>query len=79
MKVKPGEDDYNILCHYSCGPAFSEDIHIDDNANTTKGSLSVLGRHYGHPKYDENKDEAEAFLAGTSHFQLDEIEVYQKE
>jgi hypothetical protein len=52
----------NIVCYYSYGPSFGDDISIVGNANTTTGSLSVLGRYYGHPQYAEDTDEAEAFL-----------------
>jgi hypothetical protein len=32
-----------------------------------------------HPQYEEETSEAETFLAGSHEFQLDEIEVYEKE
>jgi hypothetical protein len=41
-------------------------------------SFSNLGDCYKHPKYALGTKKAKSFLAG-SFFQLDEIEVYQKE
>jgi hypothetical protein len=38
-----------------------------------------LGHAYSHPQYAYGTNEAETFLAGSHFFQLDEIEVYQKE
>jgi hypothetical protein len=38
-----------------------------------------LGRTYKHPQYEEGTNESETFMAGSFEFQLDEIEVYQKE
>ncbi len=40
---------------------------------------SNLGDCYKHPQYAHGTDEAQSFLAGSCYFQLDEIEVYQKE
>jgi len=37
-----------------------------------------LGYSYLHPEYGWGTNEAKTFLAGSFHFQLDEIEVYQK-
>jgi hypothetical protein len=42
-------------------------------------SYSSLGGTYKHPKYEYGTNEARTFLAGSFKFQLDEIEVYQKE
>ena len=42
-------------------------------------SVSNLGQTYRHPQYEEGTYEARTFLAGSHVFQLDEIEVYQKE
>ena len=41
-------------------------------------SHSNLGNCYKHPQYEYGTNEAETFLAGSTHFHLDEIEVYQK-
>jgi hypothetical protein len=48
-------------------------------AYRTMNSCSQLGYYYNHPKYEEETNEANSFLAGSHKFQLDEIEVYQKE
>ena len=42
-------------------------------------SRSNLGFTYKHPQYAQGTDEACTFLAGSFNFQLDEIEVYEKE
>jgi hypothetical protein len=42
-------------------------------------SRSNLGFTYSHPQYEYGTNEAQTFLAGSYQFQLDEIEVYQKE
>ncbi len=65
----------------SYGPTFVYygDIHIANNANTTMDSRSNLGHSYKNPQYAHGSDEAKSFLAGSFNFQLDEIEVYQKE
>ena len=42
-------------------------------------SYSNLGDYFKHPQYVRGTNEAKAFLAGSYTFQLDEIEVYQKE
>jgi hypothetical protein len=55
-----------------------EDIFIGNNANTTMHSHSELGSSYTHPQYAYETNEANTFLAGSHKFQLDEIEIYQK-
>jgi hypothetical protein len=55
------------------------DICIADNANTTKDSHSKLSVSFKHPAYKYGTNGAKTFLAGSFNFQLDEIEVYQKE
>ncbi len=77
MKVDPNQ--YAIRCHSSCGPIFSGGIRIANNPNTTMDSWSNLGYSYKHPRYAFGTNEAQTFLAGSYKFQLDEIEVYQKE
>ena len=42
-------------------------------------SLADLGGTYKHPQYAQGTNEAESFLAGSRQFQLDEIEVYERE
>ncbi len=78
MKVKPDEHGGAIWCASSFGPSFAGDICIVSNSNTTI-SYSNLGFSYKHPQYAWGTNEAQKFLAGSQFFQLDEIEVYQKE
>jgi hypothetical protein len=77
--VDPNYQQYAIHCHSSNGPSFGFDIKIANNANTTMNSFSNLGFAYRHPQYSYETVEAESFLAGSFNFQLDEIEIYQKE
>jgi hypothetical protein len=79
MKIDPNKHQYAILCFSVYGPIFGVDICIANNANTTIDSYSKLGHTYKHPQYAQGTDEAKTFLAGSHKFQLDEIEVYQKE
>ena len=79
MKIDPDEHHRAILCHSSCGPTFGDDICIANNPNTTMNSYSNLGDCYSHPQYEYGTDEAQSFLSGSIQFQLDEIEVYEKE
>jgi hypothetical protein len=79
MLVDPNEDEYAIYCHSSNGPTFGDDIIISNNANTTMDCESNLSFTYKHPQYAYGTNEAQTFLAGSHEFQLDEIEVYQKE
>jgi hypothetical protein len=79
IKVDPNEQAFAIRCDSRCGPSFGWDLIIANNANTTTNSYSNLGFPYKHPQYAEGTNEAKTFLAGSQSFQLDEIEVYQKE
>ena len=79
MEIKTNQHQYAIFCHSQCGPLFGWDIWIKNNANTTMDSYSRLGDCYKHPQYEYRTNEARTFLAGSFYFQLDEIEVYQKE
>jgi hypothetical protein len=79
IKIHPNQDQFAILCHSECGPTFGDDIFIDNNANTTWDSFSNLSACYKHPQYAYNTNEGKTFLAGSYKFQLDEIEVYEKE
>jgi hypothetical protein len=80
MKIDSNEHQYAIRCHSENGPTFGfGDIRIANNANTTTDSTSNLGFAYKHPQYAHGTNEAQSFLAGSKRFQLDEIEVYQKE
>jgi hypothetical protein len=79
MTIKPNKHEFAICCHSGHGPMFGEDINIYNNANTTMDSNSRLGFAFKHPQYALGTNEALTFLAGSQKFQLDEIEVYQKE
>jgi hypothetical protein len=79
MKIDPNSHQYAIGCHSSRGLLFGNDIIIADNVNTPMDSVSNLGHNYKHPQYAYGTNEAQTFLAGSHKFQLDEIEVYQKE
>ena len=79
MKVDLDEHQYAIRCYPEYGPTFGNGIIIHTHANTTMESYSDLGCTYKHPQYAYETDEAETFLAGSQFFQLDEIEVYQRE
>jgi hypothetical protein len=79
MKIKLNEHEFSINCHSRYGPIFGNDIHIANNANTTMNSYSKLGFTYIHPQFAVGTIEAVSFLAGSLKFQLDEIEVFQKE
>jgi hypothetical protein len=79
MKVDPNQDEYAIYCHFGFGPTFGDDITIVNNANTRIYSYSNLGFTYKHPEYAYKTSEAQSFLSGSKYFQLDEIEIYQKE
>jgi hypothetical protein len=50
-----------------------------NNSNTTMNSYSDLGDSFKHPQYRYGTNEVKSFLAGSYRFQLDEIEVYQRE
>ena len=80
MKINPNQHQYAIYCHSECGPTFGfNDFEIASNSNTNNESISNLGNFYNHPLYAYGTNEAKSFLAGSNHFQLSEIEVYQKE
>jgi hypothetical protein len=79
MKIHSNDYDEAIYCGSSFGPLFGGDIDLVNNANTRKDSVSYLGHTYSHPQYAYETIEAETFLAGSHYFQLDEIEVFQKE
>ncbi len=80
MNIYPNEHESAIHCDTKYGPMFGKgaDIIIADNANTTMDSYSYLGNCYKHRQYRIGTNEAQTFLAGSYQFQLDEIEVYQK-
>ena len=81
MNINPNYLHRAIYCDSRHGPIFGggRDIQITNNSNTTMKSYSDLGFSYSHPQYACFTDEVQTFLAGSFKFQLDEIEVYQKE
>jgi hypothetical protein len=79
MKIDPLRHRCAIYCDFEFGPTFGWDIEIANNANTTMNSSSHLGANYKHPEYAYKTSEAQSFLSGSKYFQLDEIEIYQKE
>ena len=69
---------YHIYATYSCsgyGPTFGNghDIHIASEASLNTGSYSNLGSAYNLPS---GVSSAQTFLAGSYHFQPDEMEVF---
>jgi hypothetical protein len=79
MEIKTNQHQYAIYCHSNDGPIFGDDIIIANNANTTMNSSSNLGYCYRHPQYAYGTNEAFTILAGSHQFQMDEIEIYEKE
>ena len=80
MKIDSSQNQYAILCKNEYGPIFGfNDVCILNNSNINKNSFSYLGHTYKHTQYVARSNEAKSFLAETFEFQLDEIEVYQKE
>jgi hypothetical protein len=79
IKANPNHYQYAISCNPELGPTFGEDICIGSHSNTAMNSYSDLGLYYRHPHIKFSTNETRTFLAGSYEFQLDEIEVYQKE
>jgi len=71
---------YAIYCHTMCGPVFGggSDLSIADQSNVNTDSYSNLGCSFTHPDYAYESNEAKSFLAGSSKFQVSEIEVYSE-
>ena len=80
-KMRTLDASHSIFCSTWSGPTFGADfsIYIANKANKIDYCSSNLGKTYRHVKYVYNSDESRAFLAGSYHFQLSEIEVYQRE
>ena len=80
----PGAGTYNTYTYaiYSCsgyGPTFGfgYDIYIVSEASSNKHSYSSLGHTYNPPfGHSFGTEFAQSFLAGSYHFQPDEIEVF---
>jgi hypothetical protein len=61
------------------GPNFgASDFCIANNSNLNSESFSNLGSVYQHPTYLHGSQQAKCFLAGSSQFQVLEIEVFQQ-
>jgi hypothetical protein len=86
IEIDTESENNAIQCHQGIGPIFGgihinggdRDIYISDNSNTNNISYSDLGRCYKHKNYVYGSQKARSFLAGSQHFQVSNIEVYQK-
>ena len=69
----------SIGLYVNFGPMFGagNDILISDNSNMNTDSFSNLGFTYTHPEYTIGSEKAQAILAGSRNFQVQEIEVFQ--
>ena len=69
----------SIFSDLGYGPVFGYgcELVIFNNSNTNTNSYSDLGKSYTHPEYPYGSDKAKTILAGTHHFQVEEIEVFQ--
>jgi hypothetical protein len=79
--MKCTEPNYAICCLEQFGPIFGggEDLCIYGDSNASTNSFSSLGCTYKHPIFCYGSEEAKCFLAGTSNFQTNEIEVFYQE
>jgi hypothetical protein len=71
----------SILCRKETGPVFGHsDIFISDKSDMNKNSYSKLGNSYMVPQgFVRRTPQSRSFLAGSSQFQVQEIEVFQKQ
>jgi hypothetical protein len=86
-KINVSDPNRAIYCSSRFGPIFggliieegykwvNGDIRVADNGNLNTDNGSFLGDAYKHPSYWLG---ANAFLAGTQSFQIEEIEVFQR-
>ncbi len=79
IKVTPGETNA-IYCGKSLyGPSFGcSDLLIYTHSNTNENSFTEIGQSYKHGEFLLGTSRAKTILAGSSHFQTTEIEVYKK-
>ena len=72
-------DKNSLLSSSLFGPVFGSghDLFISKSSNTNMSSYSNLGQTYTHPEYPYGSEKAETILAGSCHFQVQEIEVFQ--
>jgi hypothetical protein len=81
IKLQTTKPELSIFCSPFCGPSFgSGEIHIENNANYKNDfdSFSILGDVFMHPQYSYGTNNANSLLAGSGHFLVGEIEVYEK-
>ena len=80
----PGERRFYETAIYSCpslGPTFGlgSDVYITSEASSSASSHSNLGSTYSPPSsHSYGGEPAHSFLAGSSSFQPDEIEVFHE-
>ncbi|CAH3028509.1 unnamed protein product, partial [Porites evermanni] len=70
---------YSLHFYPSYGPTFGGgyDIKLSDYASSNTNSYSRLGYTYGPPRgYSLGSTFAQTFMAGSHHFQPDEIETF---
>jgi hypothetical protein len=79
IKMNSNRLQFAIRCNPEYCPTFGADIYVANTANTTMDNYSNLGLTYSHPQYAHGASEAQTFLAEPYNFQLDKIEVFQKE
>ena len=68
-----------IYSYYDHGPIFGNghDLFISSRASSSKSSYANLGYSYSLPQgYKYADSDAKSFLAGSSYFEPDEIEVF---
>jgi hypothetical protein len=80
MKISPNLEKFAINCSPDHGPMFGggSGFEIGDKSNENFLSRSDLGNTFKHPVHPGGSQEAMCFLAGRSHFKVNEIEVFQK-
>ncbi len=78
--TNPNDNSMTIYCDELYGPTFGNgcDLFISDEAHSNFTSCSNLGLNFIHPKYPFDSKKAKKFLAGSYHFQVNEIEVYSR-
>ena len=81
MRVNQQHAKKAICCASSLGPTFGagHDFYVAQMSNTNTDSFSNLGVSYTHPQYRHGTDEAQCFLAGSSYFQVSDIEIYSRD
>ena len=73
------DNSYSMYGCHKCGPAFGNghDISIASYASSNTNSYTYLGNIYSPPSgYHRGSSFTKSFLAGSYHFQPDEVEVF---